>query len=125
MLHSHKLYKAILKALTPATNYQLLCANCHKIKTVECSDHLNHRKFGKSTRPGKPRTEWSKWKVWLKCAHCTELFLCKALTHSTAKYCSRLCQNRYQSQVLRHWEKSYIPGVYTFHEKNPSTTTAG
>lgn len=38
-IHAHYVFKEILEHDTPGLKYQLLCANCHKIKTIEKGEY--------------------------------------------------------------------------------------
>lgn len=38
------IYRKILTSPRDDTKYQILCANCHRIKTIENGDHLSRRK---------------------------------------------------------------------------------
>jgi hypothetical protein len=43
--HSRNLHKRIIRGEIPMLELQLLCANCHAIKTAEARDNMNHKKL--------------------------------------------------------------------------------
>lgn len=101
-------YLAILRGVLGFTELQLLCANCHILKTRRNQDYLNCKKLGKRTELKRmalvatPRAP-SRMKVWLTCGICGEVFLRPALGHEKRKFCSHKCSARHAVMNVPRW----------------------
>jgi hypothetical protein len=105
-------YRRILSGVDPVTDYQLLCANCHAIKTRTHKDYA-----ARPEAPIRPK----KWlaRVWLTCPHCKIPFLVQRSSHSLRKYCSRECLVAAGEHRNEGWRGSFVKGVYTQRGKIP------
>ncbi len=101
-------YLAILRGAVDRTELQVLCANCHMIKTRRNRDDLNGQKLGprrlleRIGRRAKPRRS-KRCDVWIVCLQCVLPFLRPASGHEARKFCSHGCSTRYSVATIERW----------------------
>ncbi len=106
---------AILSGRVSITDFQLLCANCHKIKTVANKDNRPHV-MGKRERK-RGIQQRVRVQVWLSCEYCHVAFLVKAGVHEKRRFCGHKCNCAFNTFVKQGWKNSFIPGVQTVRKE--------
>lgn len=112
-------YRAILAGVIPLREVQILCANCHAIKTREEKAQDRAKVLGTKVlihhteKSGITQRYYSAMRVWLLCYWCKQPFLVHQRVSELRKFCSNRCVALRNARELKVWEKSFTPGVQT------------